>query len=221
VQLLALVDDQVSVLGLPVTTVAGFAERLTLGGTLGAPAALTVTITDCMAVPPGPLQLSVYVLFAVSVPVDAEPEVGCAPLHAPLAVQAVALVEDHARLLALPAVIVVGLALMLTVGAAITDTVVDCTAVPPGPEQVSVYVLLLLSAAVWKLPEVGCAPLHAPLAVQLVALVDAQLRVLLLLLATLVELALSVTVGAGVLFETVTVTDCDCEVPPVPAHESV
>jgi hypothetical protein len=48
------------------------------------------------------------------------------PDHAPPAVQAVALLEDHVKVAALPLVTVLGEAAKLTVGAgALTDTVVD------------------------------------------------------------------------------------------------
>ena len=61
------------------------------------------------------------------------------PDHPPEAVQAVALVEVHERVDAAPLFTVLGLADKLTVGAGVlTETVVDCVAVPPVPEQVSV-----------------------------------------------------------------------------------
>jgi hypothetical protein len=54
-------------------------------------------------------------------------------------VQAVALVEDHVRAALLPLVTVLGLAASATVGAGgVTDTVIDCVALPPAPVQVSV-----------------------------------------------------------------------------------
>jgi len=62
----------------------------------------------------------------VSAPVDCEPLVDLPPDQPPDAVQAVALADDHVRV-ELPAeAIVLGLALMLTVGAGeVTDTVAD------------------------------------------------------------------------------------------------
>ncbi len=68
-QLVAFVDDQVSVLALPVATVVGFALMATVG------AAITLTVVDWLAVPPAPVQLSVNVLLLVSGPVEAEPDV--------------------------------------------------------------------------------------------------------------------------------------------------
>jgi hypothetical protein len=51
----------------------------------------------------------------------------------------VALAADQVRVELLPLLIVLGLAVKLTVGAGcVTDTAADCTALPPGPLQVSV-----------------------------------------------------------------------------------
>ncbi len=62
----------------------------------------------------------------MSAPVDCEPLVALPPDQPPEEVQAVALADDHVRV-ELPAeAIVLGLALMLTVGAGgVTDTVAD------------------------------------------------------------------------------------------------
>ena len=53
VQLVALVEDQLSVEAEPLVTVPGFALRLTVGGVE------TLTVTDLLALPPAPLQVSV------------------------------------------------------------------------------------------------------------------------------------------------------------------
>jgi hypothetical protein len=60
------------------------------------------------------------------------------PDQPPEAVQAVTLAEDQLSLDAPPLATVLGFALKLTVteGCALTDTVADCAAVPPGPLQV-------------------------------------------------------------------------------------
>jgi hypothetical protein len=84
---------------------------------------LIVTIADCTAVPPAPLQLSVNVLFVVSAPVEAVPDVALLPVQAPLAVQLVAFVDDQVSVLALPLVTLVGFAPIVTVGAGFTVTV--------------------------------------------------------------------------------------------------
>jgi len=71
--------------------------------------------------------------------VDCEPLTGLLPDHAPEAVQAVAFVADQVRVELLPLITELGLALRLIVGAGdFTDTVADCAALPPAPEQVKV-----------------------------------------------------------------------------------
>ena len=55
VQLVAFVDDQLNVEADPLLTVPGVAVRLTVG----LAGADTLTVTDCAALPPGPLQVSV------------------------------------------------------------------------------------------------------------------------------------------------------------------
>jgi hypothetical protein len=66
------------------------------------------------------------VVFAFSVPVDAEPLVATAPVKLPPdAVHAVALVDDQVRVAALPAPTVVGLAASVAVGWGVTATVRD------------------------------------------------------------------------------------------------
>ncbi|MEZ5515234.1 MAG: hypothetical protein R3F58_15340 [Steroidobacteraceae bacterium] len=105
----------------------------------------------------------------------------------------------------------------------VTDTDALAAAEPPAPLQLSVNVLLAaLSAPVLAEPDVGRLPLQAPLALQLVASVDDQVRFELPPLVTELGLALIVTVGAGVVDVgvTVTVTDRSSE-PPVPVQVSV
>jgi hypothetical protein len=64
--------------------------------------------------------------LAVSAPVDWVPLRALLPDQAPEAVQAVAWLDDHVRVALAPEAIVLGPALMLTVGAAdVTDTVAD------------------------------------------------------------------------------------------------
>ena len=61
------------------------------------------------------------------------------PDQAPEAVQLVAWAADQVRVALLPLVIVPGLALRLTEGEGeVTETVADCLALPPAPEQVNV-----------------------------------------------------------------------------------
>jgi hypothetical protein len=130
----AFLEDHVRVVAVPLLTVLGAAERLTVGA-----GALTDTTVDCVALPPGPVQERPYVAFAVMAPVDCEPAFDLLPDQAPKAVQEVALVEDQVKLVALPLVTVLGFALMLTVavGFELTVTFVDCVALPPLPVQVN------------------------------------------------------------------------------------
>jgi hypothetical protein len=80
----------------------------------------------------------VYVVDAVSAAVFVEPLTGSAPLQPPDALQEVALVDDHVIVELPPLEILLGLAVMVTVGAAeVTETVVDCAALAPDPVQVS------------------------------------------------------------------------------------
>jgi len=78
--------------------------------------------------------------LAVSALVESDPPVAAlAPDHAPEAVQEVASVADQVSVELLPLVTVLGLAVRLTVGAGVvTETVADCVALPPVPEQLSV-----------------------------------------------------------------------------------
>jgi hypothetical protein len=71
--------------------------------------------------------------------VDCVPVTALAPDQDPEAVQAVALVADHVSVELLPLGTVLGLAARLMVGTGcVTETVADCTALPPVPVQVSV-----------------------------------------------------------------------------------
>lgn len=66
---------------------------------------------------------------------DCEPLKALVPDQAPLAVQAVALVDDQVSIELAPLSTVLGLALKLTVtvGFGLTVTVADCAALPPAP----------------------------------------------------------------------------------------
>ncbi len=113
--------DQVSVDDPPDATLAGEA----LNATVGSGAAATVTVADLFAEPPVPAQVSAYVEFAVTAPVDCVPDVDFVPDHAPLAEHELALVLDHVSVEALPALTLVGDALIDTVGADTTATIAD------------------------------------------------------------------------------------------------
>ena len=79
-----------------------------------------------LPVPPGPLQVNVKLVVALSAPVDWLPLVALAPLQPPDAVQLVALVELHVSVEDPPLLTVIGFAVNVTVGAgALTVTVAD------------------------------------------------------------------------------------------------
>jgi hypothetical protein len=120
VQEVALVDDQDRVELPPFVTVLGLALKLTVGA-----GDATVTVADCAALPPVPVQLKVYDAFAMSAPVDCEPLMAFAPDQPPEAVQAVAFVVDQVKVDVLPLSMELGFAARLTVGAGVgvvTDT---------------------------------------------------------------------------------------------------
>lgn len=75
----------------------------------------------------------------MSAPVDCVPLADFAPVHAPDAVQLVALVVVHVSVELLPVVIDVGFAVSVTVGAggaAVTVTMVEAGVLPPAPVHV-------------------------------------------------------------------------------------
>ncbi len=68
-----------------------------------------------------------------------DPLVDSEPDHAPEAAQDVAFVVDQLNVDAPPLATVLGLAAKVIVGAgAVTETVADCEALPPGPVHVNV-----------------------------------------------------------------------------------
>jgi hypothetical protein len=135
-QVLACAVDQLKVEPPPLTTLLGLAVSRTVGAGAGE---VTDTVADCVPTPPGPVQVSEYVSFAVKAPVDCEPLTGLAPDQAPEAMHEVALLDDQVNMAELPLVIVLGPAAIATVGCGgVTDTTVDCVALPPAPVQVSV-----------------------------------------------------------------------------------
>jgi hypothetical protein len=139
------------------------------------------------------------------------------PVQPPDAVQLVALVELHVNVDEPPDAMLVGDAVNVTVGAPAIATAAVCDAEPPVPEQLSVYVPLVVRALVLCVPDVALVPLQLPDAVQLVAFVELHVNVDDPPDAMLVGDAVSVTVGAAAI---VTVAVCDAE-PPVPEQLSV
>ena len=132
---MALVEVQVKVDALPLVTL----EGLALNDTVGAGGAETVTVADCDAEPPAPVQVRVNFVVAVRAAVDFVPAVASEPLQPPEAVQAVALVDDQVNADVAPLLTVAGFTVRVTAGAGVvTDTVADCAALPPVPLQVRV-----------------------------------------------------------------------------------
>ena len=133
-QVVALVADQFKVALPPLAIALGPTLKLTVGTGV-----VTVTVADCAALPPGPVQVNVYVALAVSTPVDCEPLAALLPDQAPEAEQAVAFTADQVSVELVPLLIVLGAAPRLTTGAGgVTETVADWDAEPPLPVQVNV-----------------------------------------------------------------------------------
>ncbi len=127
----------------------------------------TVTVVDCVAVPPAPVQVIVKMVVAASAAVACEPLVGTLPLQPPEAVQALASCAAQVSMVVIPAPSVVDFATRLTEGAgAATMTSVDCVDAPPGPWQVRVNVVVAPSVSIAADPFSGFVPLHPPLARQ-------------------------------------------------------
>jgi hypothetical protein len=166
VQLFAFVDDHARVEDWPDVIVLGLALSDNVGG------GTTVTVTDLLAFPPAPEQMSENALVDVIGPVEPVPEVFLGPGHvpAPEAVQPVAFVDDHVIVAASPLATAVGLTLISTVGAGggggvpCTETVTVWDALPPSPVQASEKLLVVASAPVDSVPDVPRSPSHAPAA---------------------------------------------------------
>lgn len=117
---MAFVADQDKVELAPLETLVGLAERVIVG------AAATDTVTDCVAEPPLPVQVRVYLVVEVMAELACDPLGASLPLQPPEALQEVALLADQESVEVAPLETVVGLALRVTVGAgAFTETVAD------------------------------------------------------------------------------------------------
>jgi hypothetical protein len=162
----------------------------------------TVIVTDCCAEPPGPVHDSENVVVTLSAPVDREPATfDCTPVHCAftgvaLAVQDAAFWTVQFRVELPPVATVINVALNWIAGSgSVTVTTALAFAVPPGPVQDSVNVVLALSAADTSLPLVALVPVQPPLAVQVVAFVDDHARLVDEPVVTEIGIAVSVTVG--------------------------
>lgn len=165
----------------PVLIELGAALMLTVGA--GVP---TVTVVDCVALPPAPVQLIVKFVVAESGAVVCEPLGGKLPLQPPPALQPVASRDDQLSTVLAPASTVSACADRLTDGAgAVTTTSACCTEDPLGPEQVSTNVVLAARDEIAAEPLTGFVPLQPPLAMQLSALTALHIRLVPLPSATL------------------------------------
>jgi hypothetical protein len=133
VQELAFVEVQLRLVLPPLVTLVELALKLTVGAD-----ADTVTVADCVALPPDPVQVSMYLVVDVRDDVLVEPFIASLPAQPPDAEQEVAFVELQFKVDEPSLFTVLGLAARATVGAAaVTVTVADCVALPPVPVQVS------------------------------------------------------------------------------------
>jgi hypothetical protein len=212
----ALVELHVSVEAPLPATIVGLALKVAVG------LMLTVTLATVL-VPPAPEQLSEYTVGTEIAPVTSVPPVAFAPDQPPVALQVVALVELHVRVVPPPPATLVGLAESTAVGAEdpVTVTVaVTGGLLPPGPEQAKAKAVFAVSPLMTWVPLTAFVPDHPFVPVQVVAPVALQVNVVLPPLATFVGLAAKVTTG-GVLAATVTVTDTGALLPPSPVQISV
>jgi hypothetical protein len=182
----------------------------------------TPIVTERDTVPPMPEQSSVNVAVFGSGVVVSFPVGGRVPLHAPLAVQLVASVlAQVSRAVAFGAT-PVAFALRDNMGAGTTLTLTVRAIEPPCPEHVSVNAADFAIGPMLAVPLAPLTPDHAPLAVQLVALLADQSSCVLPCAAIAVGVAVNDNAGraGGAACPTVTVADC-ATVPPSPVHVSV
>jgi hypothetical protein len=85
VQVVALLADQFSIVLPPLDTLPAAALNVTVGAGVE-----TDTVTDCVADPPVPVQVRVYLVVAVTAAVLADPLTPSVPAQPPEALQAVA-----------------------------------------------------------------------------------------------------------------------------------
>ena len=137
IQLVAFVDDQLSVALCPSVMEVGVTEMFTVGdGGLVTSRAAVATKP-----PPGPLQVRVYVAVPAALGVTiVVPLVFCAPLQPLLAAQLVAFVDDQLSVALCPSVMEVGITEIFTVGDGelVTVKIAVATKPPPAPLHVRV-----------------------------------------------------------------------------------
>jgi hypothetical protein len=140
---------------LPTTAVLGLATSCTTGAE-----ASTVTVTDWIADPPGPVQSSVKSVVSVRGPVSCEPLTAVEPLQLFEEVQDWASVAFQVSVVSSPLAIVVAAAVRTIVGASPTTvTSVWAVLVPLGPVQVTAKVVVSVTLGTTMVPFTGCGPL--------------------------------------------------------------
>lgn len=205
----ALLEFHVSVDVPPGTTTEGYTVNVAVG------TILTSAVAGELK-PPGPVQVSEYDVAVFNPAVAWLPLTPTEPLQPPDAIHAVALLEVHVNVAALPAATAVGNADRFTEGSGMSVTAADAGAlVPPGPVQMRAYAVFAVTAPVLWVPLVASVPPHPPEAVQEVALLEFQVRTAALPEATEVGAADNVAVGAGM---RATVAVAGAETPPRPTQ---
>lgn len=189
-QLVALVDDHVSLEVAPDDTDVGEALSVSVG------AVPTETVLQTIAVPPRPTHSSLYFVVAVNALVVTLPDSAFEPDHPPDAEQLVALVDDHVSFDVPPEGTEFGEADRVTVGAGPTVTFTAAVFEPPAPVHVSLNVVVAVNPLVVWLPDSVFEPHHPPDAVQLVALVEPHQSLVVAPGASAVGHAVRLTVGA-------------------------
>ena len=151
-------------------TLVGLAVKLAVGAGGGA----TATVTELLASPPGPEQLSTKLVPDVSVGVASAPEVARLPVQPPDALHEVAFVLTHVSRAVPPYARVAESALRSTIGGAMTLTSAEAVASPPGPLQVSVKVVPAVRVGDGSEPLAGFVPVQPPDALHELVLVLLQ-----------------------------------------------
>ena len=204
------VDNQASVEFAPASILVGFAESEIVGE--GGGGTVTAIVTALTAVPPGPEHVSEKLVVATRDAVDSEPLIGRAPLQPPLAMHAVALVDDQVSVELAPARMLAGLADSTTVGRGVGAGPVDTTRFTADPVATLVpadgFWLATLPAGTVALDCCVTVPTTRP---SFVITVVAAACVRLTTFGT-------VTIVGGAVTVTVTVRDAS---PPTPEHVSV
>jgi hypothetical protein len=134
-------------------------------------------LTVSLAVPPRPLQDRIYTLSEVSAVSVCEPDLALLPDQSPEAVQSVVLLLFQLSVVEPAKGRLDALAVRLTDDAdgPATVTLTESVALPPGPVQVKLYVLPERRLLILVEPEEFLSPDQSPEAVQLLALLLAQL----------------------------------------------